>query len=178
MKRIIATFFLLASVGSANATLLLSDTTNTTSSGQFDSEIFGTAGFENYKIITLDVHAVGDYGDGSFDPNENINFNIDGTDLGSYSFNTAGVTATQVGVVSFDWDLVFSISISEPMWQSFIADSFINITWTNSANVGFRSDNPTHFVSYEINAIPEPASIALLGLGLVGLGFSRKMKAS
>lgn len=57
---------------------------------------------------------------------------------------------------------------------SFSKDSFSlqlgqGVGWGN-ANVGF--------ITAQLHVVPEPASIALLGLGLAGIGFSRKKKTA
>lgn len=163
-------------VNSANAATLLSNTTDTIINGQSSSINYATAGFENFDSISLDVHAVGDYDAAD----EFINFTIDGFDFGSFNISTPGVTATNVGLDFFDWDIQFSILISDIQWESFISDSILNITWSNATATG-NTLNVQHFVSYEINgepisSIPEPATIWLIGFGLIGLaGMRRKL---
>jgi hypothetical protein len=127
MKSYLALFalFLCLFINSINADTLLSDTTNITVIAQSNSKDYATAGFENFNNISLDVHAVGDYNEPS---NEFINFNIDGVDFGSYNVDTLGVTATNVGLPAFDWDLQFSILITDLQWTNFISDSMLNIT--------------------------------------------------
>ena len=179
--KIIICLFVCLFVGSANATLLLSYAINTTIQGQSNSQNYSTTGFENYKGITLDVHAIGDYG--AYEANEYINFNVDGTNFGNYRYDSPSVTSfSPSNNRNQDWDIVFTISISDTEWTNFISDSVLNITWTNSRAVGYTVSNPTHFVSYEVNGtevtIPEPASLTLLGLGLAGIGFSSKKKMS
>ena len=114
-------------VNSVNAATLFTDSTNITVNGQSNSTDFATDGFEDFTGITLDVHAVGDY-NGS---NEFINFAIDSVDFGSFDTSSPSVTATNVGLAAFDWELLFSISISDSQWASFLSDSMLNISWSN-----------------------------------------------
>lgn len=161
-------------VNSINADTLLSDTTNITVIAQSNSKDYATAGFENFNNISLDVHAVGDYDEPS---NEFINFNIDGVDFGSYNVDTPGVTATNVGLPAFDWDLQFSILITDLQWTNFISDSILNITWSNGIGTG-APQNVQHFVSYEINGdlapVPVPSAFLLLGSGLIWFAGMRR----
>lgn len=47
---------------------------------------------------------------------------------------------------------------------------------TGNEPSGFAIDNETFGNANVINKVPEPASLVLLGLGLAGIGFSRRRK--
>ena len=69
-------------VNSANAGLILSNSTEITTAGQDHSLIFDVTGFEQYTNLVFTVTARGDYGR---KPSELIEFFIDGTSFGEFS---------------------------------------------------------------------------------------------
>ena len=105
-------------------------------------------GFDYFNSISPLYHGFVTYGDGS---TENFPFN----QVGSSDLEFLGVTS----------DLLISS----------IHFGLINGGVTRSGSFGL---NDLTIGSAEVNSVPEPASIALFGLGLAGIGFSRKKKAA
>jgi hypothetical protein len=83
--------------------------------------------------------------------------------------NAGALIAENVGYRNYDLDL--SAFANKNIYLAF---GFATFDGVDDAHPGARIDN----LSITGNVIPEPSSIALVGLGLAGVGWSRKKKAS
>ncbi|MCP4987751.1 MAG: PEP-CTERM sorting domain-containing protein [Colwellia sp.] len=165
-------------INSANAGLILSDSTDITTGGQSYSEVFDVSAFQDYINLVFTVSARGDY-DGS-DTAEFIEFLIDGNSYGQFHPGTAGVTSAvgPSGQTNYDIIIDFSFTISDLDWNTLFAnDSQVNVEWKNGINVG-PSDG--FYVSYtltgEPNPVPAPFSLAVFALALIGFSARRFKK--
>jgi hypothetical protein len=171
-------------VNTANAGLILSDTTDVTSLGQTSSIVFDVAGFENYTDLVFTVNARGDYGRES---SEFIEFLIDDASFGQFSYNTPGVTSVvgPTNNIGYDYVMDFSFTISDVDWNTVYAnDSQVTVQWNHSLTVG---PSAPFYVSYSLTGestaptepdavpVPEPTTLAIFALGMIGFA-SRRFK--
>ncbi len=94
------------------------------------------------------------------------------TSISVTGFFSGGGSTSQV----FDLDL-FKDPVNG-METFFLNNNFVNLTSVSFSGLGGNPEFSIDNILVSSATIPEPISIALLGLGLVGIGFSRRKKAA
>lgn len=161
----------------ANAALI-TDSSNQTSDGQlFNFSLNGPVSDGTSGILT--VTSRGDYSIGPFPGSESWDINIEGLFLQNDVVPTDGNIITEFSFDDVFWEIDFVLSGS--LLSQVSADGVFNISI--DLDSGVNNFNPLTAsvavaLEYHTQSVPEPASIVLLGLGLVGIGFLRKKKAA
>jgi hypothetical protein len=95
------------------------------------------------------------------------------TNYASYSWSMYDSSLTDAFVNS----AAVTLTMSSPRLDINALNPIISFAWGNGQNgPGYHTLLQT--VNLKSSAVPEPASIALLGLGIAGLGFVRRRKAA
>ena len=87
-----------------------------------------------------------------------------------------------IGLGNFDFDLQFPIDLASltPMLND--GNLEVRVVFDNDVDIGIRGDFITTNIQYRaddpVNGVPEPGKVALLGLALAGLMFSRRQGRS
>jgi hypothetical protein len=101
-----------------------------------------------------------------------VNFEVflNSITVGSFSF----IESNAFGIYNFNFS--FAEIVGSGTYD--IALQVTNNVPVGAGSVGFSETNSTAQLTGDISQVSEPAIIALLGLGLVGIGFSRKKKVA
>lgn len=105
-------------------------------------------------------------------------------DQGLSNNKVTGLTLSSYKVTDFshahDIQRTWVFDLTDSLFKTFAADKVFNFTVQNSAQVNNYNDANQDFVSASLQyeAVPEPTSLAIAGLGLGLLGLARRRRKS
>lgn len=176
MKKLFVYLIVCLFAGTANAGLITvnfpSATSISTASG---GEFFFSTSHSVHEVFTgTGINAVSsldlalDLDNNSLNSGGFINFDVflNSIAVGSFSF----IESDALGIYNFNFS--FAEIVGSGTYD--IALQVTNNVSLGLGSVGFSETNSTAQLTGEISQVSEPGIITLLGLGLVGIGFSRK----